>query len=56
MQQAHPARILAARAFTLLLRLETAVADRRFVHTNPGSGYRFESQPSRDVHMETAGG
>ena len=25
--------------------------DRRFIHTHPGFGYRFQPQPSRDVHM-----
>jgi DNA-binding response OmpR family regulator len=36
-------------------KLETALPDRRFIHTHPGFGYRFQPQPSRDVHMETAG-
>jgi DNA-binding response OmpR family regulator len=37
-------------------KLEEALPDRRFIHTHPGFGYRFQPQPSRDVHMETAGG
>jgi DNA-binding response OmpR family regulator len=36
-------------------KLEEALPDRRFIHTHPGFGYRFQPQPSRDVHMETAG-
>jgi DNA-binding response OmpR family regulator len=31
-------------------KLETAMPDRRFIHTHPGFGYRFHPQPSRDVH------
>lgn len=37
--------------------LETAMPDRRFIHTHPGFGYRFQPQPvgstaalSQDVH------
>jgi DNA-binding response OmpR family regulator len=37
-------------------KLESALPDRRFIHTHPGFGYRFQPQPSRNVHMETAGG
>jgi DNA-binding response OmpR family regulator len=37
-------------------KLEGALPDRRFIHTHPGFGYRFQPQPSRDVHMESAGG
>jgi DNA-binding response OmpR family regulator len=37
-------------------KLETALPDRRFIHTHPGFGYRFQPQPSRNVHMEAAGG
>jgi DNA-binding response OmpR family regulator len=33
-------------------KLETAMPDRRFIHTHPGFGYRFQPQPSR----ETVGG
>jgi DNA-binding response OmpR family regulator len=38
-------------------KLEEAMSDRRFIHTHPGFGYRFQPQPwgklpelSRDVH------
>jgi len=37
-------------------KLESALPDRRFIHTHPGFGYRFQPQPSRNVHMEAAGG
>jgi DNA-binding response OmpR family regulator len=37
-------------------KLESALPDRRFIHTHPGFGYRFQPQPSRNVHMEDAGG
>ena len=37
-------------------KLEIALPDRRFIHTHPGFGYRFQPEPSRNVHMETAGG
>jgi len=37
-------------------KLETALPDRRFIHTHAGFGYRFQPQPSRNVHMETTGG
>jgi DNA-binding response OmpR family regulator len=37
-------------------KLEAALPDRRFIHTHPGFGYRFQPQPSRDVHMEPTGG
>jgi DNA-binding response OmpR family regulator len=30
-------------------KLETAMPDRRFIHTHPGFGYRFQPQPSRDT-------
>jgi DNA-binding winged helix-turn-helix (wHTH) protein len=29
-------------------KLETAMPDRRFIHTHPGFGYRFQPQPARD--------
>jgi DNA-binding winged helix-turn-helix (wHTH) protein len=29
-------------------KLETAMPDRRFIHTHPGFGYRFQPQPSKD--------
>jgi DNA-binding response OmpR family regulator len=35
----------------LRTKLETAMPDRRFIHTHPGFGYRFQPQPSRNVHM-----
>lgn len=31
-------------------KLERALPDRRFIHTHAGFGYRFQSQPSRDLH------
>jgi DNA-binding response OmpR family regulator len=37
-------------------KLESALPDRRFIHTHPGFGYRFQPQPSRNVHMESTGG
>jgi DNA-binding response OmpR family regulator len=44
-------------------KLEDALPDRRFIHTHPGFGYRFQPQPSRNqpqpsrnVHMEATGG
>jgi DNA-binding response OmpR family regulator len=33
-------------------KLERAMPDRRFIHTHPGFGYRFQPEPSRNVHME----
>lgn len=36
-------------------KLEAALPDRRFIHTHPGFGYRFQPQPSRNVHMEATG-
>jgi DNA-binding response OmpR family regulator len=33
-------------------KLETALPDRRFIHTHPGFGYRFQPQPSRNVYIE----
>ncbi len=36
-------------------KLEAALPDRRFIHTHPGFGYRFQPQPSRNVHMYGAG-
>jgi len=32
-------------------KLEAALPDRRFIHTHPGFGYRFQPQPSRNVHI-----
>jgi DNA-binding response OmpR family regulator len=37
-------------------KLESALPDRRFIHTHPGFGYRFQPQPSRNVHMDGADG
>jgi DNA-binding response OmpR family regulator len=37
-------------------KLERALPDRRFIHTHPGFGYRFQPQPSRNVHNESTGG
>ena len=33
-----------------------ALPDRRFIHTHPGFGYRFQPQPSRNVHIEPTDG
>jgi DNA-binding response OmpR family regulator len=30
-------------------KLEEAMPDRRFIHTHPGFGYRFQPQPSREA-------
>lgn len=32
----------------LRTKLEAAMPDRRFIHTHPGFGYRFESEPARE--------
>jgi DNA-binding response OmpR family regulator len=40
----------------LRTKLESALPDRRFIHTHPGFGYRFQPQPSRNVHIESAEG
>ena len=37
-------------------KLEAALPDRRFIHTHPGFGYRFQPELSRNVHIEHAGG
>jgi len=37
-------------------KLESALPDRRFIHTHPGFGYRFQPEPSRNVHMEATTG
>jgi DNA-binding response OmpR family regulator len=34
-------------------KLEAAMPDRRYIHTHPGFGYRFQPQLSRDVHNGT---
>ena len=36
-------------------KLEAAMPDRRFIHTHPGFGYRFQPQPSRDFHTQAVG-
>ncbi len=40
----------------LRAKLEAAMPDRRFIHTHPGFGYRFQPQPSRNVHTQVVGG
>ena len=35
-------------------KLEAAVPDRRFIHTHPGFGYRFQPQPSREARAGRA--
>jgi DNA-binding response OmpR family regulator len=35
----------------LRTKLEVAMPDRRFIHTHPGFGYRFQPEPSRNVHI-----
>jgi DNA-binding response OmpR family regulator len=40
----------------LRTKLEAAMPDRRFIHTHPGFGYRFQPQPSQNVHMQPVGG
>ncbi len=37
-------------------KLEAALPDRRFIHTHPGFGYRFQPQLSRNVHIEAPSG
>jgi DNA-binding response OmpR family regulator len=37
-------------------KLEEALPDRRFIHTHPGFGYRFQPQPSRNVYTGAASG
>lgn len=36
-------------------KLETAMPDRRFIHTHPGFGYRFQPQPARETSGIGAG-
>ena len=33
-------------------KLEAALPDRRFIHTHPGFGYRFQPQSSQNVHID----
>jgi DNA-binding response OmpR family regulator len=40
----------------LRTKLEIAMPDRRFIHTHPGFGYRFQPQPSRNVHKQEVAG
>ncbi len=35
-------------------KLEAAMPDRRFIHTHPGFGYRFQPQPAREAATTTA--
>jgi DNA-binding response OmpR family regulator len=35
-------------------KLEAAMPDRRFIHTHPGFGYRFQAQPSSSPEMPAA--
>jgi DNA-binding response OmpR family regulator len=37
----------------LRAKLEQAVPDRRYIHTHPSFGYRFQSQPSAELHPAT---
>jgi DNA-binding response OmpR family regulator len=36
-------------------KLEAALPGRRFIHTHPGFGYRFQPELSRDIHIESTG-
>jgi DNA-binding response OmpR family regulator len=38
----------------LRTKLEAAMPDRRFIHTHPGFGYRFQTQLSQDFHTTLA--
>jgi DNA-binding response OmpR family regulator len=37
-------------------KLETAMPDRRFIHTHPGFGYRFQPQPASETGSSGSGG
>jgi DNA-binding winged helix-turn-helix (wHTH) protein len=39
----------------LRVKLETAMPDRRFIHTHPGFGYRFQPEPSPETTARNAG-
>jgi DNA-binding response OmpR family regulator len=39
----------------LRAKLERAMPDRRFIHTHPGFGYRFQAQPTREAAADVAG-
>jgi len=36
-------------------KLERAMPDRRFIHTHPGFGYRFQAQPTREAAAAASG-
>jgi DNA-binding response OmpR family regulator len=38
----------------LRVKLETAMPDRRFIHTHPGFGYRFQPEPSQETSARSA--
>jgi DNA-binding response OmpR family regulator len=38
----------------LRAKLEQAVPDRRYIHTHPSFGYRFQSEPSHDLDTRNA--
>jgi two-component system response regulator VicR len=40
----------------LRAKLEHAVPDRRYIHTHPSFGYRFQSQPSGALQVAATGG
>jgi two-component system response regulator VicR len=40
----------------LRAKLEHAVPDRRYIHTHPSFGYRFQSQPSGQLEVAATGG
>ena len=37
-------------------KLRAVVPDRTYIHTHPGFGYRFQPQPSRNLHIEAPSG
>jgi DNA-binding response OmpR family regulator len=39
----------------LRAKLERAMPDRRFIHTHPGFGYRFQAQPTREAAAALTG-
>ena len=40
----------------LRAKLEQAVPDRRYIHTHPSFGYRFQSEPSHDLDIANTPG
>jgi DNA-binding response OmpR family regulator len=40
----------------LRAKLEHAVPDRRYIHTHPSFGYRFQSEPSQEFHIAAGRG